>query len=178
VLLLLQVPHIYAIGDVLYGQAELTPVAIQAGRLLAKRLYGGSTMQMDYDNIPTAVFTPIEYGTCGLSEEEAIDRQGKENVEVYHSYHKPLEWTVPHREDNSCYVKMIVDKLDSDRVIGFHILGPNSGEITQGVGIAIKCGATKADFDNTVGIHPTIAEQVTGLDITKSSGADATKSGC
>jgi len=85
---------------------------------------------------------------------------------------------VPKKQDNACYMKMICNKLDSFRVIGFHVLGPNAGEITQGVGVAIKCGATKEDFDNTVGIHPTMAEEITTLEITKSSGAEAQKSGC
>ena len=172
------VPHVYAIGDVIYGQLELTPVAIQAGRLLARRLFGGSTMQMDYDQVPTTVFTPIEYGCSGLAEEDAIEKFGEENVEVFHSYFQPLEWTVPHKQDNACYMKMICNKLDSFRVIGFHVLGPNAGEITQGVGVAIKCGATKEDFDNTVGIHPTVGEEITTLEVTKSSGVEATKSGC
>jgi thioredoxin reductase (NADPH) len=172
------VPHVYAIGDVIYGQLELTPVAIQAGRLLARRLFGGSTMQMDYDQVPTTVFTPIEYGCAGLAEEDAIAKFGEENLEVFHSFYQPLEWTVPHKQENACYMKMICNKLDSFRVIGFHVLGPNAGEITQGVGVAIKCGATKEDFDNTVGIHPTIGEEVTTLEVTKSSGVEATKSGC
>jgi len=172
------VPNIYAIGDVVYGQLELTPVAIQAGRLLARRLYGGSTMQMDYDQIPTTVFTPIEYGCCGLAEEDAIEKFGEDNLEVFHSFFQPLEWTVPHKQDNACYMKLICNKLDSFRVIGFHILGPNAGEVTQGVAVAIKCGATKDDFDNTVGIHPTVAEDITLLEITKSSGEAADKAGC
>ena len=172
------VPHIYAIGDVIYGQLELTPVAIQAGRLLARRLYGGSTMQMDYDQVPTTVFTPIEYGCVGLAEEDAIEKFGENNIEVFHTYYQPLEWTVPHKQENACYMKMICNKMDSLRILGFHILGPNAGEVTQGVGVAVKCGATKEDFDNTVGIHPTVAEDITMLEITKSSGVEAAKSGC
>lgn len=172
------VAHVYAIGDVIYGQLELTPVAIQAGRLLARRLYGGGTMQMDYDQIPTTVFTPIEYGCSGLAEEEAIEKYGEGNLEVFHTYYQPLEWTLPHKQENACYMKLLCNKLDSLRVVGFHIMGPNAGEITQGVAVAIKCGATKEDFDNTVGIHPTCAEDITLLEITKSSGAEATKSGC
>ena len=92
--------------QVVYGQLELTPVAIQAGRLLARRLYGGSTMQMDYDQIPTTVFTPIEYGCCGLAEEDAIEKFGEDNLEVFHSFFQPLEWTVPHKQDNACYMKL------------------------------------------------------------------------
>jgi pyruvate/2-oxoglutarate dehydrogenase complex dihydrolipoamide dehydrogenase (E3) component len=133
---------------------------------------------MDYDQIPTTVFTPIEYGCCGLAEEDAIEKFGEDNLEVFHSFFQPLEWTVPHKQDNACYMKLICNKLDSFRVIGFHILGPNAGEVTQGVAVAIKCGATKDDFDNTVGIHPTVAEDITLLEITKSSGEAADKAGC
>lgn len=180
------VPHIYAIGDCIDGEkltppsafTELTPVAIQAGKLLAKRLYGGASKQMDYQLVPTTVYTPLEYGCCGMTEEEAIALHGDASIEVYHAYYKPLEWTVPHRGDNACYVKLICNLQDHERVIGFHICGPNAGEITQGFAVALKCGATKAQFDDTVGIHPTTAEEVCGLDVTKRSGASAEKSGC
>lgn len=170
------VPHIYAIGDIIEGGLELTPVAIKAGNLLADRLYNGGTELMDYSNIPTTVFTPLEYGAVGLSEEKALERYP--SVEVYHSSFKPLEWTVPHLDDNACYVKMIVNPLDDNRVLGFHILAPNAGEIVQGVGVAIKCKATKAMFDQTIGIHPVIAEEMTTLKVTKSSGSSAEKGGC
>ncbi|XP_030061586.1 thioredoxin reductase 3 isoform X2 [Microcaecilia unicolor] len=172
------IPHIYAIGDILDGKLELTPVAIQAGRLLARRLYGGSSVKCDYINVPTTVFTPLEYGCCGLSEERAIELCGKENIEVYHTLFWPLEWTVPGRDNNRCFGKIVCDKRDNDRVIGFHVLGPNAGEITQGFGAAIKCGLTKKVLDDTIGIHPTCAEVFTTLNITKSSGADITQKGC
>ncbi|KAG2459916.1 TRXR1 reductase, partial [Polypterus senegalus] len=120
------VPHIYAIGDILEGKLELTPVAIQAGRLLARRLYGGQNTKCDYNNVPTTVFTPLEYGACGRSEEKAIEAFGEENIE--------------------------------DRIVGFHILGPNAGEITQGFAVAMKCGMTKVQLDDTIGIHPVCAE--------------------
>lgn len=86
------VPHIYAVGDVIYGQMELTPTAIKAGVALAERLYAGKTKKMDYDSIPTTVFTPIEYGTCGLSEEDAIAKYGEDNLNTYHVSYQPLEW--------------------------------------------------------------------------------------
>lgn len=170
------VPHIYAIGDIIKGGLELTPVAIKAGRLLADRLFGQGTQKMDYNTVPTTVFTPLEYGCVGLSEEKAEERYGV--IEVYHTSFTPLEWTVPHLGDNVCYMKLIVNPIDSERVLGFHILSPNAGEITQGVAVALKCGATKQQFDDTIGIHPTIAEDFTLLKITKSSGESATKSGC
>eukprot|EP00070_Physeter_catodon_P039429 XP_028346323.1 thioredoxin reductase 1, cytoplasmic isoform X2 [Physeter catodon] len=153
------VPYIYAIGDVLEGKLELTPVAIQAGRLLVRRLYGGSAVKCDYENVPTTVFTPLEYGACGLSEEKAVEKFGEENIEVYHSYFWPLEWTIPSRDNNKCYAKIVCNIKDSERVVGFHVLGPNAGEVTQGFAAALKCGLTKDQLDGTIGIHPVCAEQ-------------------
>ncbi|KAM7006305.1 thioredoxin reductase 3 isoform 1-T1 [Tautogolabrus adspersus] len=172
------VPNIYAIGDILEGKWELTPVAIQAGKLLARRLYAGSKLKCDYINVPTTVFTPLEYGACGLSEERATELYGQENIEVFHSLFWPLEFTVPGRDNNRCYSKLICNKLDNDRVIGFHYLGPNAGEVTQGFGAAMKCGATKEQLDSTIGIHPTCAEIFTTLEVTKSSGGDIAQAGC
>eukprot|EP01027_Heterolobosea_sp_BB2_P022157 GEZU01032599.1.p2 GENE.GEZU01032599.1~~GEZU01032599.1.p2 ORF type:complete len:504 (+),score=174.12 GEZU01032599.1:256-1767(+) len=172
------VPHIYAIGDVLANNLELTPVAIQAGVLLARRLYGGSQKLMDYINVPTTVFTPLEYGCVGLSEDAAVEAYGLENLKIYHSYMTPLEWTVPHRPDNKCYMKLICNAQDNEKVLGFHVLGPNAGEITQAVAVAMRLGVTKQDFDDTVGIHPTLAEEMTLLSIDKASGKDAKKTGC
>uniref|UniRef100_A0A674MDH2 thioredoxin-disulfide reductase (NADPH) n=2 Tax=Takifugu rubripes TaxID=31033 RepID=A0A674MDH2_TAKRU len=172
------VPHIYAIGDILQDKWELTPVAIQAGKLLARRLYGGSKAKCDYVNVPTTVFTPMEYGACGLSEERAVGLYGQENIEVFHTLFWPLEFTVPSRDNNKCYAKIICNKLDNDRVIGFHYLGPNAGEVTQGFSAAMKCGATKEQLDGTIGIHPTCAEIFTTMEVTKSSGGNINQSGC
>uniref|UniRef100_A0A672KJT7 Thioredoxin reductase 3 n=1 Tax=Sinocyclocheilus grahami TaxID=75366 RepID=A0A672KJT7_SINGR len=172
------VPHIYAIGDILEGKWELTPVAIQAGKLLARRLFAGASLKCDYVNVPTTVFTPMEYGSCGYPEEKAVEIYGQENLEIYHSLFWPLEFTVAGRDNNRCYAKIICNKLDNDRVIGFHYLGPNAGEVTQGFGAAMKCGITKDQLDNTIGIHPTCAEIFTTMEVTKSSGGDITQSGC
>lgn len=172
------VPNIYAIGDIIEGGHELTPVAIEAGKLLSRRLYSDSTRQCDYINVPTTVFTPLEYGAIGYSEEDATDVFGADNIEVYHSYFQPLEYTVAHRDDAGCYGKVICNKADGERVIGFHVLGPNAGEVTQGYAVAMKCGATKEHFDTTIGIHPTCSEVFTTMDVTKSSGLDVTTSGC
>jgi len=172
------VDHIYAIGDVVHGELELTPVAIQAGQLLSARLFNDSKEAMDYEKISTTVFTPLEYGCVGLPEEDAQAKYGS-NLEVYHSAFTPLEWSLPdEREDNICYMKVLVDKSDDERVVGFHYVGPQAGEITQGVGVAIKMNATMSDFKNTVGIHPTIAEEFTTLSVTKSSGESADAGGC
>ncbi|TGZ66026.1 hypothetical protein CRM22_005564 [Opisthorchis felineus] len=152
--------NIYAIGDINAGKPQLTPVAIQAGRYLARRLFAGSTELTDYVNVATTVFTPIEYGAIGLSEEDAIAKYGKDNITVYHSHFNPLEWALPHRDDNVCYAKLVCNKAANEQVLGFHVLGPNAGEITQGYAVAMKIGVTKADFDATIGIHPTCTENL------------------
>ncbi|XP_068714521.1 thioredoxin reductase 1, cytoplasmic-like isoform X3 [Montipora foliosa] len=172
------VPSIYAIGDILDGKLELTPVAIHAGKLLARRLYDGSSELCDYVNVATTVFTPLEYGSIGLSEEDAVEKYGDENIEVYHSSYIPLEYTLPKRDATECYAKLICNKLENERVVGFHVTGPNAGEVTQGYAVAIKLGATKSDFDRTVGIHPTVSEVFTTLATTKRSGADVSAGGC
>jgi thioredoxin/glutathione reductase (selenoprotein) len=160
------VDNIYAIGDVIAGGLELTPVAILAGKLLAGRLFNkkGYTPKMDYVNVPTTVFTPLEYGSVGLHEEAAIKKYGEKNLVIYKKKFNVLERQIPHREDMA-FMKLICNAKDKERVLGFHYLGPNAGEITQAVGIAIKLGATKHDFDMTVGIHPTIAETMTKLEL-------------
>ncbi|KAM6165124.1 thioredoxin reductase 2, mitochondrial isoform 2-T2 [Erethizon dorsatum] len=172
------VPHIYAIGDVAEGRPELTPTAIMAGKLLAQRLFGQSSDLMDYNNVPTTVFTPLEYGCVGLSEEEAVARHGQEHVEVYHAYYKPLEFTVAERDASQCYIKMVCLREPPQLVLGLHFLGPNAGEVTQGFALGIKCGASYAQVMRTVGIHPTCSEEVVKLRISKRSGLDPTVTGC
>ena len=173
------VPHIYAIGDVIYGKLELTPVAIKAGLLLARRLFSDSTELMDYVNVPTTVFTPLEYGACGYTEDEAKAKFGADNVSTWHTGFKPLEWAYNKvRKGGDCYVKYLVNNQDQERVVGFHILSPNAGDITQGIAIAIKCGATKKMIDSTIGIHPTVGEEVIGLKDTKENNPEANKTGC
>ena len=125
------VPGIYAIGDVLYGKLELTPVAIKAGKLLAYRLFGGATEKMDYVNVPTTVFTPLEYGCVGYSEEDAKLKFGAENISTYHTEFKPLEWAYNKgRPEGDCYVKVLVNEADNNKVVGFHLCAPNAGEVT------------------------------------------------
>lgn len=173
------VEHIYAIGDVLDGRPELTPVAIQAGRLLAARLFNGATKKMDYDLIPTTVFTPLEYGCIGLSEEDAMAKYGDENIETYLTSFQPLEWKLtPHRSKYTCAAKLVCLKTEGERVVGFHILGPNAGEITQGFAVAMRLGATYETFTDTIGIHPTTAEEFTVLEVTRASGVSTDKGGC
>ncbi|KFV76857.1 hypothetical protein N308_04245, partial [Struthio camelus australis] len=172
------VPHIYAVGDITEGRPELTPTAIAAGKLLARRIFGQSSELMDYDNIPTTVFTPLEYGCVGLSEEEAVQCYGSDNIEVYHAYYKPLEFTVAEKDSTQCYMKMVCLREREQRILGLHFIGPNAGEVIQGFALGIKCGATYAELMKTIGIHPTCAEEITKLHITKRSGLDATVTGC
>lgn len=117
---------------------ELTPVAIHAGKLLSRRLFGGSTDQMDYTNVATTVFSPLEYGCVGLSEEQAIALYGEENLEIYHAYYKPTEFFVPQKNVKHCYVKVVALRKDDQRVLGMHFVGPNAGEVIQGFSAAIK----------------------------------------
>uniref|UniRef100_A0A8C6Y2J9 Thioredoxin reductase 1, cytoplasmic n=1 Tax=Naja naja TaxID=35670 RepID=A0A8C6Y2J9_NAJNA len=163
------VPYIYAIGDVLEGKPELTPVAIQAGRLLVRRLYNGAFTRCDYINVPTTVFTPLEYGACGYSEEKAIERFGNNRIEVYHSYFWPLEWTVPSRDNNKCYAKIICNLADRVRQEHFAFFPCKM----------IKCYLSgKEQLDSTIGIHPVCAEIFTTLSVTKRSGGNVLQSGC
>jgi pyruvate/2-oxoglutarate dehydrogenase complex dihydrolipoamide dehydrogenase (E3) component len=133
---------------------------------------------MDYVNVPTTVFTPLEYGSCGYSEEEATKKFGEDNIEIYLISFTPLEHEFTHRDTNRSFMKVICHKQEEEKVVGFHYCGPNAGEITQGVALAMRIGVTKYDFDHTIGIHPTIAEEMTKLNVTKRSGLVAEKRGC
>lgn len=177
-------PNIYVIGDVMEGCPELTPVAIKAGQLLARRLFSScgpvAKEPMDYKNVCTAVFTPIEYSCVGYSEEDAYDTFGKDNVQVYHKSFIPLEWTLSEgRGQHQSFCKVLVDTSDNDKVLGIHYIGPNAGEVMQGYGVAMKTNAlTFQTIMDTVGIHPTTSEEIVTLSVTKSSGADAAAGGC
>ncbi|XP_062500588.1 thioredoxin reductase 1, cytoplasmic-like isoform X2 [Corticium candelabrum] len=178
------VPHIFCIGDAADGRPELTPVAIKAGKLLSRRLFGNSTHNMDYNNIPTTVFTPMEYGCVGLSTEKAINQFGSENIETYHAFYHPLELTIPPERENQLedhYIKTVcVREGNDDRVVGIHFLGPNAGEVIQGFAVAMRApgGLPMSQITSTIGIHPTNAEEVVKLYITKSSGRDPVVTGC
>jgi len=173
------VSNIYAIGDILKDKLELTPVAIQAGRLLARRLFGGSNELMDYNTVATTVFTPLEYSACGYSEEKAEEVYGADNIEVYHRKFWPLEWTLPGHDSNLCYMKAITLRHETDQpIIGLHYVGPQGGEVMQGFSAAMKSGLTKKILDSTVGIHPVNAEWFTDLSVTKRSGIELKNSGC
>ncbi len=146
------IDSIYAIGDVI-DRIALTPVAIAEAMVLAANLFRGESGTMDYDDVPTAVFSQPNIGTAGLTEVQARETYGA--VDVYASSFTPMKHTLTGRDEKT-FMKLIVDRA-SDRVVGFHMVGPDAGETTQGIGIALKCGATKAQFDATVGIHPTAA---------------------
>ena len=150
-------PSVYALGDVT-GRVELTPVAIREAMVLTQNLFGGGGAEMSYENIPSAVFSQPGIGTVGLSEEQARARDA--NVKVYRSEFRPLKATLG--GDDRVLIKLVVD-ADSDRVLGCHLLGDQAGEIIQGFAVAVQMGATKADFDRTIGIHPTLAEELVTL---------------
>ncbi|XP_011671183.2 thioredoxin reductase 2, mitochondrial [Strongylocentrotus purpuratus] len=127
------VPHIHAIGDILESGIELTPVAIRTGKLLAQRLFGQGTEHMNYEQVATTVFTPLEYSCVGLSEETATERYGEDHIEVYHAFYKPLEYVVPNKPAEQCYIKAICLRDGDQRILGLHITGPGAGEIMQGL---------------------------------------------
>jgi glutathione reductase (NADPH) len=154
------VQGIYAIGDIT-GQAALTPVAIAAGRRLADRLFGGDNdSRLDYDNIPSVVFSHPPIGTVGLTEDEARERFG-DDVKIYQSRFTPMVYALTKRRI-PCVMKLVTVG-PQQKVMGCHIIGDGADEMLQGFAVAIKMGATKADFDNTVAIHPTSAEELVTL---------------
>jgi len=148
------VPSIYAVGDV-STKMQLTPVALAEAMAVVDALFGDGQRQVDYDCIPTAVFTHPNIGTCGLTEAEARKRYGK--VTLFSSEFKTLRHTISGRNERT-FLKLIVDPA-SDRVVGLHMVGPEAGEVVQGFAVAMRAGATKAHFDSTIGIHPTVAEE-------------------
>jgi len=152
------VPSIWAVGDVT-DRIALTPVAIHEGMALAETLFNDNPTRPDHRNVPSAVFSQPAIATVGLTEEEARQRYG--SIDVYRSRFRPLKLTLTERSERTL-VKLVVDRA-SDRVVGAHMLGPEAGEIIQGIAIAVKMGATKAQFDATIGIHPTSAEEFVTL---------------
>jgi len=174
------VPNIYAVGDVLNNAMEFTPIAIQSGKLLSKRLFGTSRQPFDYKNVCLTVFTPIEYGCVGYTEGEATEKFGKDNIEIYVNNFKPLEWSLSDaRATHDAFIKIIVEKLAPNTVLGIHYVGPNAGEVMQGYGVSMKnSGLTFDMLKETVAIHPTSSENILQASVTKSSGKDASADGC
>jgi len=152
------VPSIHAIGDVI-DRVQLTPVAIAEGMALARTLFKNDPATLDYSNIPTAVFSHPHVGSVGLSEGEA--RKRHHAVDIYRTRFRPLKATLSGSGER-VFMKLVVAR-DSGRVLGAHMVGSEAGEIIQGLAVALNCGATKAQFDATLGIHPTTAEEFVTL---------------
>lgn len=158
---------------------------------------------MDYVNVATTVFSPLEYGCVGLSEEAAIAIHGEDNIEIYHAYYKPTEFFIPQKDISNCYLKVVAFRGDDQKVLGLHLIGPHAGEVIQGFAAAIKyvliyvyrnkcllfftllfiivlfrCNLTFPKLKETVGIHPTVAEEFTRVSITKRSGLDPKPQSC
>jgi glutathione reductase (NADPH) len=149
------VPHIFAVGDVT-NRVNLTPVAIREGHAVADTLFGGRPTEVDHVHIPTAVFSEPEIGVIGLTETQARERLAR--VDIYKSNFRPLKATLS-GNPSRVLMKLVVD-ASTDRVVGCHIVGEGAGEMIQLIGIAVKTGATKADFDATMAVHPTAAEEL------------------
>ncbi len=152
------VDSIYAVGDVT-NRVNLTPVAIREGHAFADTVFGGKPVEVDHSMIATAVFSQPEIGTVGLTEEQA--RQGFKSVDIYKTSFKPMKHTLSGR-DERMLMKLVVDG-DSDRVLGCHICGTDAGEMAQLLGISLRLGAKKSDFDATMAVHPTAAEELVTL---------------
>ena len=151
------VDSVFALGDCT-DRVQLTPVAIAEGQAFAQTFFNDAPTVTDYDNIPSAVFSQPPVGTVGLTEQAA---QARGPVDVYVSRFRPMKHTLSGRDEQTM-MKLIVDAV-TDRVVGCHMVGADAPEIIQGVAIALKCGATKAQFDATIGIHPTAAEEFVTL---------------
>lgn len=159
------VDGVFALGDVV-GNVELTPVAIATGRKLANRLFGPEiykNQKQDFENVPSAIFSHPEAGSIGLSEEQAIEKYGKENLKVYTSSFKGMYYAMLEEEQKEPTKYKLICQGDNEKVVGLHMVGDFSAEILQGFGVAVKMGATKADFDSCVAIHPTSAEEIVTL---------------
>jgi glutathione reductase (NADPH) len=148
-------PNIYAVGDVT-NRINLTPVAIREGHAFADTVFGKTPTKADHTNVPTAVFSEPEVGVVGMTEAQARARLAK--VDIYQARFRPMKATLSGR-DTTVLIKIVVDGT-TDRVVGCHIVGEGAGEMIQVLGIAVKLGATKADFDATMAVHPTTAEEL------------------
>ena len=150
------VGHIFAVGDVT-DRVNLTPVAVDEGRAFADTVYGSKPRVVNHELIATAVFTQPEMATVGLSEEQAVARFGAEAIRVHRARFRSLNQALPARGPR-CLLKLVLEKA-SDRVLGCHMVGSHSAEIIQMAAIALGMGATKADFDRTMALHPSISEE-------------------
>ncbi|KAL3990926.1 glutathione-disulfide reductase [Acanthocheilonema viteae] len=149
--------NIYAVGDCC-GKALLTPVAIAAGRCLAHRLFNNENIRLDYENIPSVVFSHPPLGTVGLTEAQAIEQYGKNNLTIYKTKFNSMYYAVTQHKEPT--VMKLICAGKNERIVGLHMLGEGCDEMLQGFAVAIKMGATKKNFDETVAIHPTSAEEL------------------
>lgn len=159
------VKDVYALGDMV-GNVELTPVAIATGRKLANRLFGPEefkNQKQDFTNVPSAIFSHPEAGSIGLSEQAAIAKYGKEDLKIYTSSFKGMYYAMLEEEQKEPTKYKLICQGADEKVVGLHLVGDFSAEILQGFGVAVKMGATKADFDSCVAIHPTSAEEIVTL---------------
>jgi glutathione reductase (NADPH) len=159
------VESIYSLGDVV-GKVELTPVAIAAGRKLSDRLFGPakfSSSKLDYNLIPSVVFAHPEIGSIGLTEPQAVEKYGQENLKIYNTSFTAMYYAMMEPDAKGPTRYKLICQGPDEKVVGLHILGLGSGEMLQGFGVAMKMGATKADFDSCVAIHPTSAEELVTL---------------
>lgn len=159
------IDNIYSLGDVC-GKVELTPVAIAAGRKLANRLFGGPEFKdahLNYENVPSVVFAHPEVGSIGLSEPDAKKKYGEENLKIYNTSFTAMYYAMMDAEEKGPTSYKLICAGKEEKVVGLHILGAGCAEMLQGFGVAVKMGATKADFDDCVAIHPTSAEELVTL---------------
>lgn len=157
------VPNIFSLGDIVDNKFELTPVAIAAGRKLSNRLFGPEKFKdqkQDYENIPSVVFSHPEVGSIGLPDFKAKEIYGEENIKIYQSKFVSMYYAPFPQEEKEPTIYKLICAGPEEKVVGMHIIGDDSAEILQGFGVAIRMGATKADFDNCVAIHPTAAEEL------------------
>lgn len=140
-------------------------------------LFADQWKQIDYKKVATTVFTPLEYSKCGLNEEDAIQRYGEDNIDVYHSMFKPLEWNVSWDHEADCYSKIIILRKERT-VLGIHYLGPNAGEVMSGFALAVNCNLTYEDISDLIGIHPTTGEEVVKMKFTKREKLEIEYTGC
>ena len=164
------------------------PVAQKSGKKLATRVHARLNSksetdlinldQMDYNFIPTTVFSANEYSFVGLSEEEAIEKYGADNIEVYHRETTQLERSIYPKNKRTAYMKVIVTRDESELILGMHYIGPSAGEVISGFALAMKLGMKKKLLDDSLGIHPTVSEDFFNLDVTKRSGEEYRKTEC
>ncbi|CAD5225720.1 unnamed protein product [Bursaphelenchus xylophilus] len=158
-------PHVYTVGDVLEGAMEFSPVSTHSAKLLMRRLYLGSMERTDYERVLISVLTPLEFCSCGLSEREAAQHFGSENITVYTSPITTMDATVPGDWQKYAFCKAVFFKTENERLVGFQVLAPNASEISTGFAMCLKLNAKRKDFDQLLAVHPTASEAFTRLEL-------------